>query len=123
MPYDIYGNSLQRGYCEVHPDIPEEYPCSRCMERYSPDREPEPCPPEPCPPEPCPPEPTISEYIGFDAEKFKAVSEEVINSKEDDTAFIEAVKKLISTVDPGFINHCIELLSKEDKNANSVDNS
>lgn len=31
MPYDIYGNPLKRGYCEVHPNIGEEYPCSLCL--------------------------------------------------------------------------------------------
>lgn len=30
MSYDIYGNHLRRGYCEVHSDIPESYPCSIC---------------------------------------------------------------------------------------------
>ena len=31
MAYDIYGNILQRGHCEVHPHVHEEYPCSICM--------------------------------------------------------------------------------------------
>ena len=31
MSYDIYGNPLQRGHCEVHPHVAEEYPCSVCM--------------------------------------------------------------------------------------------
>lgn len=31
MSYDIYGNPLRRGYCEVHPHVNEEYPCSVCM--------------------------------------------------------------------------------------------
>lgn len=35
MAYDIYGNVLRRGYCEVHPDIPEEWPCAVCMENSS----------------------------------------------------------------------------------------
>ena len=30
MAYDIYGNDLRRGYCEVHPSVNEEYPCSLC---------------------------------------------------------------------------------------------
>lgn len=30
MAYDIYGNSLRRGHCEVHPHVHEEYPCSLC---------------------------------------------------------------------------------------------
>lgn len=30
MSYDIYGENLRRGYCEVHPHISEEYPCSLC---------------------------------------------------------------------------------------------
>ena len=31
MSFDIYGNPLQRGHCEVHPHVHEEYPCSVCM--------------------------------------------------------------------------------------------
>jgi len=37
MSYDIYGNNLQAGHCEVHPHVHEEYPCSSCvleMQRY-----------------------------------------------------------------------------------------
>lgn len=30
MAYDIYGNTLRRGYCEVHPEVPEEYPKVVC---------------------------------------------------------------------------------------------
>lgn len=30
MTYDIYGNHLRRGHCEVHPWVHEEYPCSIC---------------------------------------------------------------------------------------------
>ena len=30
MGYDIFGETLKRGYCEFHPDIPEEYPCYFC---------------------------------------------------------------------------------------------
>lgn len=31
MSWDIYGNPLQRGHCEVHPHVAEEYPCSICI--------------------------------------------------------------------------------------------
>lgn len=31
MSFDIYGNPLRRGYCEVHPQVHEEYPCSLCV--------------------------------------------------------------------------------------------
>ena len=34
MAFDIYGNHLRPGYCEVHPDVKEEYPCRLCMEEY-----------------------------------------------------------------------------------------
>jgi len=30
MAYDIYGNDLRRGYCEVHPHVNQEYPCDLC---------------------------------------------------------------------------------------------
>lgn len=32
MSFDIYGNNLKRGHCEVHSHIAEEYPCSVCMQ-------------------------------------------------------------------------------------------
>ncbi|MFQ2854319.1 hypothetical protein ACK3YO_12635 [Aeromonas caviae] len=31
MSWDIYGNPLPRGHCEVHPHVHEEYPCSMCL--------------------------------------------------------------------------------------------
>lgn len=31
MAYDIYGNNLRPGHCEVHPHVHEEYPCSLCL--------------------------------------------------------------------------------------------
>ena len=31
MSFDIYGNPLARGHCEVHPYVAEEYPCSVCI--------------------------------------------------------------------------------------------
>lgn len=34
MVYDIYGNRLRKGYCEVHPNVPEIYPCFRCECEY-----------------------------------------------------------------------------------------
>lgn len=34
MSFDIYGKNLRRGYCEVHPDVPEEYPCFYCRQDY-----------------------------------------------------------------------------------------
>lgn len=30
MSFDIYGNYLIPGHCEVHPEIAEPYPCSQC---------------------------------------------------------------------------------------------
>lgn len=33
MAFDIYGNNLRPGHCEVHPDVHEEYPCSMCTAR------------------------------------------------------------------------------------------
>jgi len=32
MAFDIYGEHLERGHCEVHPYVHEEYPCSLCIE-------------------------------------------------------------------------------------------
>ena len=117
MPYDIYGNSLQRGHCEVHPDVPEDYPCSVCMAQWRfQQKEPEPPEPEP--------EPTLMDYIGFDANRFKAAAEKVVESKEDETAFVEAMKNLFRNIglDSGFIRHILSEIEKESKNANSVDN-
>lgn len=31
MSFDIYGNNLRLGHCEVHPHVHEEYPCSVCL--------------------------------------------------------------------------------------------
>lgn len=31
MSFDIYGEHLQRGDCEVHPWVHEDYPCSICL--------------------------------------------------------------------------------------------
>lgn len=47
MPFDIYGNNLRYGYCEVHPYVHEEYPCSMCYmenERNSRQAQPNPDP-------------------------------------------------------------------------------
>lgn len=30
MAYDIYGNDLRLGYCEVHPHVNQQYPCDIC---------------------------------------------------------------------------------------------
>ncbi len=30
MSYDIHGFPLKSGYCEVHPHVHQEYPCSLC---------------------------------------------------------------------------------------------
>ncbi|MFY8160466.1 MAG: hypothetical protein ACOVNU_03990 [Candidatus Kapaibacteriota bacterium] len=31
MSYDVYGGNLRKGYCEVHPDMSQEYPCDICL--------------------------------------------------------------------------------------------
>lgn len=31
MAWDIYGQPLRPGHCEVHPHVHEEYPCSVCL--------------------------------------------------------------------------------------------
>jgi|GEM_PF-6882202 len=31
MNWDIYGDRLTQGHCEVHPYVAEEYPCSVCL--------------------------------------------------------------------------------------------
>ncbi len=30
MAWDIYGDPLRKGHCEVHPWVHEDYPCSQC---------------------------------------------------------------------------------------------
>lgn len=30
MPYDIYGNPLAAGHCEVHPYVAAPWPCWEC---------------------------------------------------------------------------------------------
>ena len=39
MAFDIYGNHLRPGYCEVHPDVREEWPCHECLYSYDNDRQ------------------------------------------------------------------------------------
>jgi hypothetical protein len=34
MSFDINGNKLQPGHCEVHPHINEDYPCSVCNSEH-----------------------------------------------------------------------------------------
>ena len=34
MAYDIYGERLTPGHCEVHPWVAVEYPCPVCMESH-----------------------------------------------------------------------------------------
>ena len=36
MGYDIYGEPLRPGHCEVHPHVHEEYPCSLCITELEP---------------------------------------------------------------------------------------
>lgn len=31
MSWDIYGAPLRRGHCEVHPDVPDPWPCFACV--------------------------------------------------------------------------------------------
>lgn len=40
MAYDIYGNHLRPGHCEVHPDVRHEYPCQCCVDDYRASHEP-----------------------------------------------------------------------------------
>ncbi|MCL6479316.1 MAG: hypothetical protein K6T65_13065 [Peptococcaceae bacterium] len=51
MAYDIYGERLLPGHCEVHPWVHVEYPCPVCIreakERRQRKRQPEPGPPGP----------------------------------------------------------------------------
>lgn len=32
MPYDIFGDRLEHGHCEVHPWVNVEYPCHVCVD-------------------------------------------------------------------------------------------
>ena len=40
MTYDIYGNNLASGHCEVHPWVGEIYPCSLCYAESKPKHDP-----------------------------------------------------------------------------------
>ena len=31
MAWDIYGNPLKAGHCEVHPEVPIPWPCHLCL--------------------------------------------------------------------------------------------
>ena len=47
MSFDIYGNHLRQGHCEVHPEVHEEYPCFVCLQENKLKNHPEPQQPEP----------------------------------------------------------------------------
>ena len=32
MAFDIHGNDLEKGFCEVHPYVKQEYPCRICLQ-------------------------------------------------------------------------------------------
>lgn len=34
MSYDIYGQPLAGGHCEVHPQVAEPYPCFACLREH-----------------------------------------------------------------------------------------
>ena len=93
MPYDIYGEPLRRGYCEVHPDVPEEYPCSVCMQKHQ------------CESEPSQPEPTVMDYIGFDAEVFEKASVAVVEAakQNNENEFHAAIERLITVLDTEYV--------------------
>lgn len=38
MSFDIYGQRLERGHCEVHPWVHEEYPCPVCLQESAKER-------------------------------------------------------------------------------------
>ena len=37
VSFDIYGNKLRPGHCEVHPDVSETYPCWYCRASQEPE--------------------------------------------------------------------------------------
>lgn len=39
MPYSIYGDKIDYGYCEVHPWVNQTYPCSICYDENQKDLE------------------------------------------------------------------------------------
>ena len=38
MQFDIYGERLRSGFCEVHPWVAMEYPCSQCYAEHESNR-------------------------------------------------------------------------------------
>jgi len=106
VAYDIYGNSLRRGHCEVHPDIAEEYPCSQCMaERYGYNHN---------QPQPQQPDPSIFEYCGVkltDITNSFALLVDACHSA-DDNKQKEAVKSMINAMNKDFVKHIIDEMEK-----------
>jgi hypothetical protein len=43
VSYDIYGQRLRLGHCEVHPDVAQPFPCDCCYSERSQPPQPEPC--------------------------------------------------------------------------------
>lgn len=43
MSFDIYGQVLRDGHCEIHPNVPTPYPCHYCTTEDLSEAQPEPC--------------------------------------------------------------------------------
>jgi|LSQX01.3.fsa_nt_gb hypothetical protein len=104
MDYDIYDNPLKSGYCEVHPDVPETYPCSICIYQYQTYLQ------ERHPP------PNNMKY-GYNKNKFKMGINNIIkeaDEKFNEIAFLLAVKNLLNLIELNFITSSLyKMMEKE----------
>jgi len=99
MSFDIYGNHLRRRHCEVHPEVPEEYPCFVCrykdkLKTYS---------------ESQPPEPTSEDYLVADA--IAARDKEWVEKEKNLVSFISLIIKREGCIDALECEHnegCVE---------------
>ena len=101
MSYDIYGEILRKGHCEVHPHVHEEYPCSFCMaERELNERQ------------ETGPYPSIIDLLEINSDEFIKISldiyKELLLNELSDIKQRELFEKLIDVIGIGFIEHIIK---------------
>ena len=94
MSWDIYGNPLARGHCEVHPHIHEEYPCSICLSEIRQREQ-------------ATQQSETEHYMQMEIDQLKRERDELINSirlllDEDDGGMMaEQAKQLIERIEGG----------------------
>ena len=109
MAYDIYGNILERGHCEVHPWVNESYPCPECIgdnkqsQQY---------------PEPQYPEPTLFDQCMPAKEKLQECFDKIILAYNDESLQQISMLEFVKSIDLSFIEHLVCIIRKENEVTN-----